>query len=139
MSGLRIAAGKGEFVRENGMRFIVDAQLPAKLCEILRSAGFEALHVDALPKGDETPDRDIADHADRNGLIVLTKDTDFYHSHMILNRPQRLFLVTTGNMGNRALFDRIRTNAITIRTLLERCSFIELTNDGVIGHGPHGD
>lgn len=60
------------------MRFIVDAQLPAKLCEILHSCGFEAVHVDSLPKGDETPDRDIAGFADHNGLTVLTKDTDFY-------------------------------------------------------------
>ncbi len=121
------------------MRFIVDAQLPSKLCEILHSIGCEAIHVDALPNGDETPDRDIADHADMHGLVVLTKDTDFYHSHMIRKRPLRLFLITTGNMGNRALFDRLRANAITIRTLLEHCSFIELTNEGVIGHGHERD
>jgi predicted nuclease of predicted toxin-antitoxin system len=119
------------------MRFIVDAQLPLMLCDILRSVGFEAMHVDALPKGDETPDGDIAAYADREGLMVMTKDTDFYHSHMIRNVPRGLFLITTGNLRNRALFDHIRNNAVIIRALLEKCNYIELTNDGVIGHGPH--
>lgn len=134
MFGLRFTLGQDEFVCALGMKFIVDAQLPAKLCEILHSVGFEAVHVDGLPKGDETPDGDIAAYADRGGLMVMTKDADFYHSHMIRNRPERLFLITTGNLKNRALFDHIRNNAVTIRLLLETCSFIELSNDGVIGH-----
>jgi len=116
------------------MKFIVDAQLPAMLCDILRSVGFEAEHVDALPQGDETPDGDIAAHADREGLMVITKDSDFYHAHMIKNKPKMLFLITTGNLKNRALFDHIRNNAVTIRALLETCNYIELSNSGVIGH-----
>ena len=38
------------------MKLIVDAQLPAKLCEILNQLGLESIHVDELPKGDETSD-----------------------------------------------------------------------------------
>ncbi len=41
------------------MKLIVDAQLPAKLCEILSRLGLESIHVDELPKGDETPDMEI--------------------------------------------------------------------------------
>jgi len=80
------------------MRFIVDAQLPNMLCDILHSVGFEAIHVDVLPKGDETPDEDISAYADREGLMVMTKDTDFYHSHMIRNSPKGLFR-PNGQMG----------------------------------------
>jgi predicted nuclease of predicted toxin-antitoxin system len=29
------------------MRFLVDAQLPSKMCEILQTAGLDAFHVDA--------------------------------------------------------------------------------------------
>lgn len=35
------------------MKLIVDAQLPVKLCEILKQIGLESIHVDELPKGDE--------------------------------------------------------------------------------------
>ena len=63
------------------MKCIVDAQLPPKLCEILTKLDLEAIHVDALPKGDETPDIEVTNYADEHELIVITKDFDFYHSH----------------------------------------------------------
>lgn len=116
------------------MRFLVDAQLPSKLCEILETVGFDSIHVDALPKGDETTDREITVHADQENLIVITKDSDFYHSHMILGQPKRLLLINTGNIKNRKLFDLIRDNAFIIKSLFETCRYVEVTNDGIIGH-----
>ena len=80
------------------MKLIVDAQLPVKLCEVLKEIGIDSIHVDELPNGDETPDALITAHVDKNNLIVLTKDSDFYHSHMVSGKPQKLFLVTTGNI-----------------------------------------
>lgn len=70
------------------MRLIVDAQLPVKLCKILNQLGLESIHVDELPKGDETPDIEIIKYADRENLIVVTKDSDFYHSYMTLSKPK---------------------------------------------------
>ncbi len=114
------------------MRLIIDAQLPSKLCEILNQLGIESIHVDQLPKGDETPDFEVSAYADDNDLIVLTKDFDFYHSHMGLDRPRRLFLVTTGNIKNRQLFDLFRTNILLIKNALNRSNFLELNNEGLI-------
>jgi len=116
------------------MKLIVDAQLPNKLCEILNQLGFDSIHVDELPKGDETSDADIIQYADDNELIVLTKDFDFYHSHMIHSKPKRLILISTGNIKNRQLFDLFRNNFIIISKSLKRNSFVELTNDGITQH-----
>jgi predicted nuclease of predicted toxin-antitoxin system len=116
------------------MKFLVDAQLPVKLCEILQSVGLEAAHADSLPNGDESSDRDIAVFADEQDLIVVTKDSDFYHSHMILRQPKKLLLITTGNIKNRRLFDHIRANAQTIHNLFNSCNYVEMTNDSIIGH-----
>lgn len=116
------------------MRFLVDAQLPSKMCEILQSAGLDAIHLDSLPNGDESSGRDISLYADQHGLIVITKDSDFYHSHMILGQPKKLLLITTGNIRNRGLFDLIRANASIIKSLFESCNYVEMTNDSIIGH-----
>ncbi len=116
------------------MKLIVDAQLPVKLCEILNHLGMEAIHVEELPKGDESTDREITEYADLNGLIVVTKDYDFYHSHMVYKKPGRLFLITTGNLKNKQLFDLFRNNEDTIKKALSRSVFIELNNDGIIEH-----
>ena len=116
------------------MRFLVDAQLPPLLCDILVKAGFQAMHVDNLPAGDETADAEIIRYADANGFTVISKDSDFYHSHMINRQPEKLLLITTGNMKNRQLFDLIRKHADNIRQLFAACNYVELNNDGLIGH-----
>lgn len=114
------------------MKLLIDAQLPIKLCEILSALGIESIHVDDLPKGDETPDFEITEFADLNNLIVTTKDSDFYHSHMALNSPRKLFMITTGNMKNKQLFDLFRRNTLLIRRALENSDFVELSNEGIV-------
>lgn len=46
------------------MRFLVDAQLPARLARFLNDAGHDALHTSELPDGNRTTDVRIADSAD---------------------------------------------------------------------------
>ncbi|MEQ8475845.1 DUF5615 family PIN-like protein [Fulvivirga sp.] len=116
------------------MKLLVDAQLPTKLTEILNNLDLESLHVNELPKGDETSDKEIIELADQQNLIVLTKDFDFYHSHMTLGKPKRLFLITTGNLKNRQLFDLFRNNILVIKSALNKSTFIELNNEGIIQH-----
>ena len=58
------------------MRFLIDAQLPQTLGGWFEDRGHEAAHVrDVL--GGQAPDRDVARHARRNGLTLVTKDDDF--------------------------------------------------------------
>jgi predicted nuclease of predicted toxin-antitoxin system len=113
------------------MKLIVDAQLPTKLCEVLNELGLESIHVDELPKGDQTPDWEIIKFADHENLFVVTKDFDFYHSHMTLGKPKRLFLITTGNLKNRQLFNLFRNNMLIIKNALNRSVFLELSNEGI--------
>lgn len=116
------------------MKLILDAQLPIKLSEILTNIGLDSIHVEQLPKGDETPDWEIIKYADFHDVFVATKDTDFYHSHMALGKPKKLLLITTGNIKNRRLFDLFREFSSLIRIALETSTFIELSNKGIIQH-----
>ena len=116
------------------MKLLVDAQLPNLLIEILSQLGLDATHVDDLPKGDETPDAEISTYADAHNLMVVTKDVDFYHSYMTVGKPKKLFLITTGNLKNRQLFNLLRNNILVIKNALKRSDFVELSNDGLIEH-----
>jgi predicted nuclease of predicted toxin-antitoxin system len=62
------------------VRFLVDAQLPARLARFLSSAGHDALHTSELPDGNRTTDRRIAEVADDDNRVVVTKDRDFRDS-----------------------------------------------------------
>lgn len=116
------------------MKLIVDAQLPIKLCEILSQLGLKCIHISELPKGDETPDIEISKFADSQNLFVVTKYFDFYHSYMTLGKPKKLFLITTGNLKNRQLFDLFRNNSLIIKNALDRSSLVKLSNKGITEH-----
>jgi predicted nuclease of predicted toxin-antitoxin system len=82
------------------VRFLIDAQLPPALCEWLRDRGHEAWHVASLGLLAAT-DATIADRADAENLILITKDDDFLR----LRLPDRFVLLwlRVGNATNRAL------------------------------------
>lgn len=66
------------------MKFIVDAQLPPGLCRWLDERGHAATHVQTLGLA-AAPDRDIADRAEIDRAVLITKDEDF----LLLRLPDR--------------------------------------------------
>ncbi len=53
--------------------------------------------------GSETKDAAVAAFADANGMVLITKDSDFRDSHLLAGTPSRLVRVTLGNLSNAAL------------------------------------
>jgi predicted nuclease of predicted toxin-antitoxin system len=57
--------------------------------------------------------------------VVVTKDTDFYYSHLLHGRPWKLVLVKTGNLGlkeTKLMFEKLIAAieaALQIGTLVE--------------------
>ncbi|GAB3999210.1 hypothetical protein GCM10028807_48810 [Spirosoma daeguense] len=116
------------------MKYLVDAQIPYLLAEILRTKGYDAIHTDDLPEKDETSDTTIRRIAAREGRIVITKDADFQNSYLLFRQPSQLLLVTTGNIKNRQLLDLFRSNIDAIDDLFSFHTFIEIDNIDYIVH-----
>ncbi|HZJ07904.1 MAG TPA: DUF5615 family PIN-like protein [Nocardioidaceae bacterium] len=116
------------------MKFLIDAQLPARLATLLSNAGHDALHTTALPDGNRTPDGRIAELADQEGRVVVTKDRDFRDGHLLTRSPQRLLVVATGNVANSALLSLFETHLEAIATALGEGDFVELGPDSMIVH-----
>ncbi|MCX6214383.1 DUF5615 family PIN-like protein [Spirosoma sp.] len=116
------------------MKYLVDAQLPYLLAEILSAKGYDVIHTDELPDKDETSDTIIRQLATRENRIVITKDSDFRDSYLLFGQPPRLLLLTTGNIKNRQLLDLFRGNRATLDGLFLVHTFIELTNNDYIVH-----
>jgi predicted nuclease of predicted toxin-antitoxin system len=85
------------------VKFLIDAQLPKRLASWLTSEGYDAVHTFDLPKGNQTPDVEICTVADGESRIVITKDDDFIYSFLTRAHPERLLLVSTGNINNNDL------------------------------------
>ena len=116
------------------MKFLVDAQLPKRLCAWLREAGHDVMHTLDLPLGNRTTDTAILDIAEREQRIVVTKDDDFVQSHLISDRPEKLLLVATGNIGNAELSVLLRNNLAEIVQAFDGGKYVEIDRETITIH-----
>ena len=116
----------------------VDAQLPAKIAQLLRTAGQDAVHTSELPEGNRTTDQALAREADLEGRVVVTKDRDFRDGHLLSRSPRHLLVVTTGNITNRELLALFDGNLTAIVEALSESPFVELSPVGLILHAEPG-
>jgi predicted nuclease of predicted toxin-antitoxin system len=116
------------------MKFIVDAQLPVRLSQLLKSMGHDALHTKELALKNATPDTEINTLSIREQRIVITKDSDFWDSFYVSQEPYKLLLITTGNISNKDLESLFVKNLEQLVDLLENNSVVEMSRDTVIVH-----
>jgi predicted nuclease of predicted toxin-antitoxin system len=85
------------------MRFWVDAQLPPALAAWLHEQyGVEAFSLRDLGKRDAA-DIEIFDSARQEGIVIVSKDSDFVDLVSRHGIPPQLLWVTCGNVTNKKL------------------------------------
>jgi predicted nuclease of predicted toxin-antitoxin system len=82
------------------VKFLVDAHLPRRLCAILVQHGHDATHTLDLPTGNKTKDSIINQVSVLEQRVVVSKDSDFFYSHVLQGRPWKLLLIKTGNISS---------------------------------------
>src|SRR5688572_3423007 len=85
------------------MNFLIDANLPRRLVHIFQERGHHAVHTLDLPDGNATTDASLLQYSHKENCVVTTKDSDFTTSFWLNNRPEKLFLISTGNIRNKEL------------------------------------
>ena len=73
------------------MKFLIDAQLPVRLAAYLAQEGHDVRHSSALPDGNRTSDQVLAELANAEERVMVTKDRDFEISHSLRRSPRRFF------------------------------------------------
>jgi len=111
------------------VKFLVDAQLPRRMCLWLADGGHDALHTLDLPLGNRTPDEALIGQADVEGRVLVTKDDDFVQSRLVRGRPRLLWLIATGNVDNRTLEALVRHAMPQVERAFEGGGFVELGPD----------
>ena len=116
------------------MKFLIDAQLPYRLKLRLIEYGFDTTHTDDLPEQNLTADLSIADIADQENRAVISKDSDFLKLRILQNKPQKLLMITTGNIANKELLKLFELNFEVIMKLFNSFDVVEMNNRFVVGH-----
>lgn len=114
------------------MKFLIDAQLPIRLAEFLTEAGHDAIHTIELPDGNRSTDRQIAELADADGRVVVTKDRDFRDSHLLARIPRQILIVATGNITNDALLALFVLHLDAIVASLDQADLVELSQEALV-------
>ena len=113
------------------MKFLVDAHLPPSLAAVLAVAGHDTLHTRGLPAQNRTRDGVINEISLREQRVVISKDTDFFYSHILQGRPWKLLLVRTGNIGTAELCALFSRHLPAILGALETHSLVEIDRQTV--------
>jgi len=111
------------------VKFLVDANLPPRLCAWLRSRGHDAEHLFDLNLLTAT-DSAIWQHARTLDLIILSKDVDFYDRALLFGPPPQVVHVSTGNCSNTQLLEILAIEWDEIeRALLSGSRLISITQE----------
>ena len=113
------------------MKFLIDAHLPPSLKEVFRQAGHDAIHTLDLPDRNSSRDSLLNEVSVIEERVVVTKDTDFYYSHILQNRPWKLILVRTGNLGLKETKRMFENHLPEIENALKSCSLVGLNTQTV--------
>ena len=116
------------------MKFLVDAQLPLRLVAFLNERGHDAIHISTMPEGNRSKDRAIAELADAEARVVVSKDSDFRDGHLLRASPKRLLVIATGNITNSVLLDLVEANLDGIVAAYGDADFVELGADSLSVH-----
>ncbi|MFM2286438.1 MAG: hypothetical protein RLZZ543_1935 [Bacteroidota bacterium] len=116
------------------MKFIVDAQLPKALSDLLNYRGYDSLHTLDLPDKNSTSDDTIIEVAISQKRVVITKDNDFLESFLLNSKPDKLIVIRTGNIPNSILLKIIDSNLELITKMLVRSNLIEITRTEIAEH-----
>ena len=84
-----------------------------------------------MPAQNKTTDQVISDLSLKEQRVVISKDTDFYYSHLLHRNPWKLLLVRTGNMSTRDLKRLFEAHLPAISQLLESNALVELHRQSV--------
>jgi predicted nuclease of predicted toxin-antitoxin system len=116
------------------MKFLVDAQLPRRIARWLGTAGLDAVHTLDLPAANRTPDSTILRIAAAEKRVIVTKDADFVSSFVLTHQPEKLLLISTGNITNVQLEALLVPNIDAIAAAFNTSNFVELTRTSLIIH-----
>ena len=104
------------------MRFLCDVHILYKLVSFLQNKNCQAYHVNDV-LSDKAEDFEIADYADENDCIVITKDEDFKNSFLLLKTPKKLIKLNTGNSSTKQILYIFEKNWNIILQASEKLSF----------------
>ena len=112
------------------MRLLCDVHISYRIVNFLKQYTDQVLHVNNILDKWYTTDQAICEYADMHDFIVVSKDKDFKHSHLVRLSPKKLLLVSLGNLSNEQLISTLaRAMGLLEKENKKSSFFIELSSE----------
>jgi predicted nuclease of predicted toxin-antitoxin system len=109
------------------VKFLVDANLPSRLCAWSRSQRHEAEHLFDRNLLTAT-DTQIWERGRLESLVIFSKDTDFYDRALLYGALPQVVHLSVGNCSNTRLFSVLASEWNDIeQALVSGCRLISIT------------
>ena len=111
------------------MTFLIDVNLPPRLCPWLAQRNHQATHlcdVDAL----RAPDRAVWALASDRSAVIISKDTDFHDLSLLRGQPPQVLLISLGNCSNEDLLLHLSGAWADIEDALNRGARLVVLHSG---------
>ena len=112
------------------MRLLCDVHISYRIVNFLKQHADQVLHVNNILDKWYTMDQAICEYADSHDFIVVSKDKDFKHSHLVRCSPKKLLLVSLGNLSSEQIISTLARAIGFIKEENKKPSFfIEFNNE----------
>ena len=111
------------------MKFLIDAQLPRSLKRLFIENVYDCIHTFDLKSGNKTSDKIINKISIEEKRIVITKDSDFFHSFIINNEPYKLIFVKLGNTSKNEILNFFSVRFSEIISKIQKEDMVLINND----------
>ena len=99
------------------MDFLCDVHISMKVSKRIEELGHNSTHVNFILNKWNTTDAQITEYAERNNLILITKDQDFRNGFLLNSKPKKLVKINLGNISNKKLSEIIESLLDTIHLI----------------------
>jgi predicted nuclease of predicted toxin-antitoxin system len=101
------------------VKVLIDIQLPSRLTRWFEERNHEAIHASELPNGLTLADAEIWQFAKDRGLVIASKDVDFYDMSLLYGKPPVVLLIRYGNCSNKNLFQNLENTWHQVQQALD--------------------
>ena len=110
------------------MKLLFDQNLSFRLVDMLQDLFPESTHVRAVGL-ESADDRAVWEYAARQGLAIVSKDSDFQQRSMVFGHPPKVIWVRLGNCTTQDVADLLRRECPEIEAFLadDQAAFLALS------------
>ena len=100
------------------MKLLFDQNLSPNLPRLLEDIYPESAHVSEFGMANAT-DTEIWEYANANGLMIVSKDSDFQSRSLLYGYPPKFIWLRVGNCPVKAIEELLRKNSAPIHTFAQ--------------------